>query len=175
MPHCVLTLRLIGLAFDVSDGQRPDNELSANNKKTCLREKPNLLQIAGYTYFPSCFLVGPQFSYRRYCDFINKEFNKYEGCQQAGLLRGAIGLIYMAVNVIGSGYFPDSYLISNEFTTHHGIFARWFILGLWGRITLYKYIACWLLTEGSAICFGKYIRIMQCCNLRCTYVNDIIQ
>lgn len=155
MPHCVLTLRLIGLAFDVTDGQRPVEELSAANKKTCLSRRPNWLEIAGYTYFPACFLVGPQFSFRRYESFINKEFDKYTGFTQAGLLRGGIGLIYLIVNVIGSGYFPDSYLISDDFSTRHNILARWLILGLWGRITLYKYISCWLMTEGSAICFGK--------------------
>lgn len=156
MPHCVLTLRLIGLAFDVADGERPANELSAANKKTCLNRRPSLLEIAGYTFFPSCFLVGPQFSFRRYDSFINKEFDQYTGFTSAGLQRGGVALIYLVINVIGSGYFPDSYLISNDFTARHGILSRWVILGLWGRITLYKYISCWLLTEGATMCFGTY-------------------
>lgn len=157
MPHCVLTLRLIGLAFDISDGKRPETELSVANKKSCVKVKPNLLELAAYTYFPASFLVGPQFSYRRYCSFINQEFGKYSGCLEAGAKRAAVGFIYLFVNVIGNGYISDNYIISNDFTQNHGIIARILLLGLWGRITLYKYISIWLLTESVAICFGKKI------------------
>lgn len=155
MPHCVLTLRLIGLAFDVADGQRPVSELSTANKKTYIARNPSWLEIAAYTYFPACFLVGPQFSFRRYESFINKEFDKYTGFTRAGTIRAAIGFAYLTVNIIGSGYFPDRYLVSDEFITNNNIFTRCMILGLWGRFTLYKYISCWLLTESVAICFGK--------------------
>lgn len=161
MPHCVLTLRLIGLAFDVSDGQRPDKELSENNKKSCVKRTPSLIEIAGYTFMPATFLVGPQFPFRRYESFINKEFDKYTGFTKAGLIRGGIGAIYLIVNTVGSSFISDKYLISNEFTEHNGIFTRWLIMGLWGRITLYKYISCWLLTEGAATCFGKKSHIIR--------------
>lgn len=77
MPHCVLVLRLIGLSFDISDGQEDEKNLSTENKKTALKTPPNLLEISSYVFFPASFLVGPQFSYRRYQSFINKEFNKY--------------------------------------------------------------------------------------------------
>lgn len=155
MPHCVLTLRLIGLAFDIADGQRPISELSAANKQSCLNRKPSLLEMAAYTYFPASVLIGPQFSFRRYESFINKEYEKYHGCMTAGSVRAAIGFAYLIVNIIGSSYFSDSYILSNDFTSRHNIFARCFILGLWGRFTLYKYISCWLLTESVAMCFGK--------------------
>lgn len=154
MPHCVLTLRLIGLAFDVSDGQRPESELSSSNKKSCLKTKPNLLEVAGFTYFPGSFLVGPQFSFRRYSSFINGEFNKYTGFASAGVKRALAGFAYLAVNVIGGGYLPDEYLYSDEFPADHNIFSRIFLLGIWSRITLYKYISIWLLAESVAICFG---------------------
>jgi len=154
MPHCVLTLRLIGLAFDVSDGQRPESELSAAQKKSCVKTKPNLLEIAAFTYFPASFLVGPQFSFRRYLSFINKEFDKYDGYMSAGAKRAAVGMFYLIVNVVGSGYLYDDYVISSDFTNNHGILMRMVLAGLWARITLYKYISCWILTESVAICFG---------------------
>lgn len=45
-------------------------ELSQEQKKKALSKIPSLLEVAGYTYFPASFLVGPQFSMRRYLDFV---------------------------------------------------------------------------------------------------------
>lgn len=155
MPHCVLTLRLIGLAFDIADGQRSADKLSATQKLSCIQQKPNLLEIAAFTYFPASFLVGPQFSFRRYTSLINQEFVKYDGNLAAGAKRAAIGACYLIVNVVGSGYLNDKYVISDDFSKNHGILMRMILIGLWGRITLYKYISCWILTESVAMCFGK--------------------
>lgn len=155
MPHCVLTLRLIGLAFDVSDGQRPDEKLSTENKKSCLRRIPSLLEIFAYTLFPASLLVGPQFSFRRYDSFVQKEFDKYKGHTRAGLIRGALGLAYLIVYQLGSAWIPDDYLLSAEFA-NRSIWHRWIMMGLWGKFLLYKYICCWLLSEGAAMCFGEF-------------------
>jgi lysophospholipid acyltransferase 5 len=45
-------------------------ELSQEQKKTALSKTPSLLEVAGYTYFPASFLVGPQFPMKRYQDFV---------------------------------------------------------------------------------------------------------
>lgn len=101
MPQCVLTLRLIGLAFNVWDGQKRDvrtlslfpviyvlshllpwrdnkshwsvlqEKLSDTQKQVALKERPSLLEIAAYAYFPGAFLIGPQFSMRRYLNYVN--------------------------------------------------------------------------------------------------------
>lgn len=77
MPHCVLVLRLIGLGFDIADGEQDDELLSIENRKSALRKLPTLFEIASYTYFPASVLVGPQFSFKRYDQFMNKDFEKY--------------------------------------------------------------------------------------------------
>lgn len=155
MPHCVLVLRLIGLSFDVSDGQRNEDQLSSENKKSCLKRIPNVIEVIAYTIFPASVLVGPQFSMRRYQRFINKDFDKYTGHFSVGLQRGCIGLFYLLMNQIGSAMIPDQYLLSSDYELS-SLFYKWLILGLWGKITLYKYISCWLLSEGVATCFGMY-------------------
>lgn len=157
MPHCVLTLRLIGLAFNIADGQRNEKDLSTTQQKLMIKTKPSLLEIAAFTYFPASFLVGPQFSYRRYLSFIDKEFDKYDGYLVAGSKRAAIGFCYLIINLIGSGYLNDKYVISSEFNNEYGIFMRLLLVAIWARITLYKYISCWLLTESVAICFGMIL------------------
>ena len=76
MPHCVLTLRLIGLTFDYYDGKKKPDQLSDQQKKMALVECPSLLEMCGHVYFPGAFLVGPQFSMKRYLDFTRGIFDK---------------------------------------------------------------------------------------------------
>lgn len=106
MPHCVLTLKLIALAFDLWDGQKlkQGKELSENNKKTAIVDSPSLIELLGFVYFPSCFLVGPIFSFRRYKQFVSEEFpldNEAPVYQAYGLNRLLQGLAYLAAFQIG--------------------------------------------------------------------------
>lgn len=71
MPHCVLTLRLIGLAFNYSDGHQDESKLSINQKKVSLKTLPSFLEVAAFVYFPGSFLVGPQFNIKSYLDYVN--------------------------------------------------------------------------------------------------------
>lgn len=153
MPHCVLVLRLIGLAFDISDGQQPDESLSLENKKTALNRFPNILELAGFTFFPASFLTGPQFPFRRYEKFTNKEFQKYTQNLTIGLRRGAIGVGYLIAHQIGMMFLSDNFMLTPEYEQKN-IIVKLLLLGLWGKFTLYKYIACWLMSEGVATCFG---------------------
>lgn len=155
MPHCVLVLRLIGLSFDVADGQRPPEKLSNENKKTCLDKAPGLLEIYSFALFPASLLIGPQFPFRRYNSFMNKDFGRYTGNMRAGLIRGGIGLAYLIVHQVGAIFVSDDYLLSEEYANSAYVY-KLVMLGLWGRMSLYKYISCWLLAEGVASCFGKY-------------------
>jgi hypothetical protein len=43
----------------------------------------------------------------------------------------------------------------------HSFIMKHVILGLWGRLTLYKYISCWLITEGVCIMSGKCNCILE--------------
>ena len=50
-------------------------KLSGDQQKTALSFTPTLIEIAGHTYFPASFMVGPQFSMRRYLDFVKVDLN----------------------------------------------------------------------------------------------------
>jgi len=76
MPHCVLTLRLIGLSFDYYDGRKKPEQLTPHQKTLALVEAPSLLEMCGHVYFPGGFLVGPQFSMKRYLDFTTQKFDQ---------------------------------------------------------------------------------------------------
>ncbi|GFU08843.1 lysophospholipid acyltransferase 5 [Nephila pilipes] len=158
MPQCVLTLRLIGLAWDVFDGQKPFEKLSNDQKKTALKKCPSLLEVAGHTYFFGGFMVGPQFPMKRYVDFIEGSFpgktlSGKPSCIGAGLKRLSQGILILSLYQIGNMFIPEKTLLSAEYME----FALWkklIIIGLWGKIALYKYVACWLISEGSCIMTG---------------------
>ncbi|XP_068148421.1 lysophospholipid acyltransferase 5 [Drosophila tropicalis] len=153
MPHCILVLRMIGYGFDLTDGLKPQSELSEDQKETNLPQFPSLLELLAFAYFPGGFLVGPQFPYRRYQRFIDGEFRKHKGQLEAGLNRLAAGVLYLIVSQVGLYYLPDSYFLSPEFT-QLSLIRRMYYLGFWAKFSLYKYISCWLFTEGALICIG---------------------
>ncbi|RVE43584.1 hypothetical protein evm_011768 [Chilo suppressalis] len=158
MPHCVLTLKLIALSFDLWDGEKMlkgDASLSENNKKTALVKSPSFLELIGFIYFPSCFLVGPIFSFRRYYDYLNDKFPLHETeiYDKVAMKRFLQGLAYLAAFQIGVSVFNMKFMLSEEFREVN-IFYRHIYCGLWAHFALYKYISCWLLTEASCIRFG---------------------
>lgn len=110
MPHCVLTLKLIALAFDLWDGQKmmKGEQLSENNKLTALVSPPSLEELFGFIYFPACFLVGPIFSFKRYQDFVSDKFpilTKGDEMAMEAMIRLVQGLIYLIAFQVGSKHY----------------------------------------------------------------------
>uniref|UniRef100_A0A2L2Y2V1 Lysophospholipid acyltransferase 5 n=1 Tax=Parasteatoda tepidariorum TaxID=114398 RepID=A0A2L2Y2V1_PARTP len=158
MPQCVLTLRLIGLVLDVFDGQKPHDKLSNDQKKTALKSCPSILEVAGHTYFFGGFMVGPQFPMKRYIDFIEGNFPgkalaKKPSCMGAAVKRLGLGILVLSLFQVGNMFVPEKVLLSDEFM-NYALWKKLFIIGIWGKVTLYKYISCWLISEGSCILTG---------------------
>ncbi|KAH8360525.1 lysophospholipid acyltransferase 5 [Drosophila serrata] len=153
MPQCILVLRMIGFGFDVTDGLKAESDLSKDQKETALKNPPSLLELLAFAYFPSGFLVGPQFPYRRYQAFINGQYREHEGSVEASARRFGAGAFYLVVCQVGLSYFPDSYFLTPEFAKQ-AFLKKIYYLGFWAKFSLYKYISCWLLTEGALIGIG---------------------
>lgn len=63
MPHCVLTLRLIGLAFDIADGTLPEEKMSKDMKRLAIKpqDRPDFLEVATFTV--SALITGSSSTY----------------------------------------------------------------------------------------------------------------
>ncbi|KAM3969055.1 lysophosphatidylcholine acyltransferase 3 protein nessy [Aphomia sociella] len=158
MPHCVLTLKLIALSYDLWDGQLmvKGEKLSENNKKTALTSSPTFLELIGFVYFPACFMVGPIFSFRRYKDYISDNFplnTEAKVYEYHGSYRLIQGILYLIAFQVGGSVFSMKYMLSDEFS-ENSIFYRHIYCGLWAHFALYKYVSCWLITEAACIRFG---------------------
>lgn len=159
MPQCVLVLRLIGVAFDYFDGHQKEDTLSADSKKYMLKSLPHPLEFFGFAVFPATFMVGPQFPMRRYQSYVAGEFGDQSNprnppeSESAALKRFGLGVLYLMLFQILGVLVSDEFLISDGFKNTSFLWKH-FLLGLWGRYTLYKYVCCWLLAEGGCILFG---------------------
>ncbi|KAH7955512.1 hypothetical protein HPB52_001186 [Rhipicephalus sanguineus] len=131
--------------------------LPHDQKRTALANVPTFLEVMGHSYFFGGFLVGPQFPMKRYLDFTQGHF--FHGktvkppCIVPALSRLALGMGCLLFSLIGSGYLDEKFLLSDEFVTH-GPAMRLILMGMWQVVTLHKYVACWLLSEGSCIMAG---------------------
>ncbi|XP_055531137.1 lysophospholipid acyltransferase 5 [Wyeomyia smithii] len=151
MPHCVLVLRLIGLAFDISDSHEKERQGKKDDR--CI-DPPSLLELVAFTYFPASVLVGPQFSMLRYRRFIDGLYEQHTtGAPAYSAKKFLQGTFYLIVNQVGSQLVSDTYLLSADFE-QESLLMKHIYLGLWGRCALYKYISIWLLAEGAAVLFG---------------------
>uniref|UniRef100_A0A3P8R6V7 Lysophospholipid acyltransferase 5 n=1 Tax=Astatotilapia calliptera TaxID=8154 RepID=A0A3P8R6V7_ASTCA len=157
MPHCVLTLKLIGLAFDYYDGGKEPSKLSAEQKESALRSVPSLLEVCGFSYFYGGFLVGPQFTLRSYQRLVARELTdcpgKVPNSVVPAMKRFALGFLCLVIYAIFSPHYPDSYYLTDEYEAQPFWYRCVFIL-LWGKIILYKYVSCWVIAEGVCILTG---------------------
>ncbi|XP_062848788.1 lysophospholipid acyltransferase 5 [Trichomycterus rosablanca] len=157
MPHCVLTLKLIGLSLDYYDGGKDPSKLSAEQKTSALPTTPSFLEVCGFSYFYGGFLVGPQFTLRNYICLVSREMTDSPGQLPNSVIpafqRFFLGLICLGIFTIFGPYYPDSYYLTDEFEAQPFWYRCVYIL-LWAKVNLYKYVSCWLITEGVCILTG---------------------
>uniref|UniRef100_F6TS03 Lysophospholipid acyltransferase 5 n=1 Tax=Equus caballus TaxID=9796 RepID=F6TS03_HORSE len=157
MPHCVLTLKLIGLAVDYFDGGKEQNSLSSEQQKYAIRGVPSLLEVAGFSYFYGAFLVGPQFSMNHYMKLVQGQLTDIPGkipnSTKPALKRLSLGLVYLVGYTLLSPHITEEYFLTEDYDSRPFWFRCMYML-VWGKFVLYKYVTCWLVTEGVCILTG---------------------
>jgi len=148
-----MVLHLIGLTFDVSDSIKKPEVLGISDSRPY--KIPSLLEVFGFAYFPPTVIIGPQFSFKRYYEFVDHKYDVGQHYFSFGLTRFLTGVLYLSIyQLLFMFVVPDSFFMSSDFDEKNIIY-KIFLVGIWGRASLYKYISCWILSEGAAICAGK--------------------
>ncbi|CAG0899338.1 unnamed protein product [Cyprideis torosa] len=178
MPHCVLTLRLIAVAFDVYDGHRPPKELSKEQQRLCISDRMSLLELLAHCYYPTAVLVGPQFSLRHYRNYISGDLYKSDfnpattgatlpvdfetaatkspeipPTTRSAMAKFGVGFCYIVFYQYGRQQLPYEYIFGPEFKDLN-FFWKVSMIFCWGKVNMAKYILCWLLQEGASIVMG---------------------
>ncbi|KAG8435770.1 hypothetical protein GDO86_013639 [Hymenochirus boettgeri] len=157
MPHCVLTLKLIGLTFDYYDGGKNKESLTEEQKRYFILGVPSLVEVCGFSYYYGGFLVGPQFSMCSYQKLVRGELTDVEGQRPnsigPAMNRLCLGLFFLVIYTVIGPHLPDNYFLSDEYA-NQPFWYRCVYMTIWGKVTLYKYVTCWLVTEGVCILSG---------------------
>ncbi|RCN46331.1 MBOAT family protein [Ancylostoma caninum] len=156
-PYCIMTLRFTGLVMDIYDGAHFET-LKADQKKTAIKEKPGLLEIAAFGLFYTGTFAGPQFTLSKFRAYVNGDWLDENGQPKQSALMPSLGRFiggctYMVLNQWGAVWIPDMFFNSQEFF-EMSFFWRWTWTTIWFRLTMYRYCAMWLITEGAAILNG---------------------
>ncbi|XP_078616446.1 lysophospholipid acyltransferase 5-like isoform X2 [Branchiostoma floridae x Branchiostoma japonicum] len=155
-PQCVLTLRLIGLAWDIYDGTKPPEKQSESQKKVVLNRSPTLLEVSGFVYHFGGLLVGPQFPMKQYLFSIGVLTSTEEKPPISIMLalnRLAMGAVYLSLFTLQTIYLPDDYMISQGFEDL-SLLSRWGFVTIWAKLFICKLIGVWLISEGVGIICG---------------------
>ena len=158
-PHCVLTLRLIGLTFDLYDGERARRQgrqvLSKDQKETALEETPSLLEILSHSFFLGGYFVGPPITMKKYKQSVSPSYQASlpDSPLGYGLQRLALGFLYLILHLIGSLWLPNDWPVSQQFSSSL-LVTKLVLLVVWAKVAIAKYISAWLIAEGVWVISG---------------------
>ncbi|XP_031550403.1 lysophospholipid acyltransferase 5-like [Actinia tenebrosa] len=158
VPHCILCLRLIGIAWDYYDGNNfNNNKISEDMKATRISTPPTLFEMTGFCYFFGGVLVGPQFSIRRYQSLVDgtlqdKDIDRSSSIQ-AGLQRFFFGIVYLVLFVVFNFSFNKNHFLSEWFENISLLHRFWFFIWFY-EVMYMKYLGLFLVSEGCCIITG---------------------
>lgn len=155
MPHCVLTLRLIGVAMDCYDGSRPEEELSKDQKISKLSSVPSLLEMCSHVFYMGSYFVGPQHSMTKFRGFIQRNIDDGDmtGSIGFGTRRFVLAWVYFGMHLGLGKIAPHDFVMSSEFASLP-YWQMYLYMTFWVKSILAKYIGAWLLSEGACIYSG---------------------
>jgi len=159
MPQCVLCLRLIGLSWDVYDGERQrmkPTSLSPDQKKSALASSPNILELLSHSFFVGGYFVGPQFTMKKYQQVTTPEYQARlptPGPLSFGFRRLLLAVGYMLFHLIGSMFLPELWPTTASYQAS-SLPTKLLLLPLWCKFILAKYLSLWLMAEGVCALSG---------------------
>jgi lysophospholipid acyltransferase 5 len=110
-----------------------------------------------HSFFVGGFFVGPQFSMKKFQNYIQRNINEdISSPNMFALKRLGLGCSYLLFHLIGDMYFPTDYVQTPEFDELN-YFKKSIVFALWVKIILAKYISVWLMAEGTCILAGNNI------------------
>lgn len=158
-PHCMITLRLIGLTFDLYDGEKTRRHgrqaLTEDQKKTALEETPSVLEILSHSLFLGGYFVGPFIPMKKYQQFVSPDYQaSLPGSPLSyGFKRLGLGVLYLILHLVGSLWLPSDWPTSRYFSST-SLLTKLVLLPFWFKAMLAKYLAAWLMAEAVCVIAG---------------------
>lgn len=166
MSQCVLTLKMIQVATDCSDGLKPLEKIKPDRLETVISAEkfPNLLEFISYSTYYNTVFVGPQMTlahYRNYLDAVHVKkagfLNFRSETRKIGLTKLIVSLSMMAFFALAcSSALDDSVWLTEDgaFFTSFSYFEKIKFITIYGNLKMFRYVSTWSLVEGSLILAG---------------------
>ncbi|KAK9500873.1 hypothetical protein O3M35_002048 [Rhynocoris fuscipes] len=138
----IMTLKLIGLAFELHDTNKGLKEERKDAEFEAMKiPEPSFSDIVHYSLCYVGVLTGPYFSYRMYLDMLNTPFGKYVNCWDQTIERVKLIPLYVVIFLALNKYFPFDYALTDEFYNERSLgFRLWYVLPLFGQFKTRMYI-----------------------------------
>merc|ERR1712079_662849 len=97
--------------------QKKPEELSKDQKDNALTEVPSILEVCSQSFFIGGYFVGPQFSMRKFQNFIQRNINEdLPPSRRFAFKRFGIGLCYLLGHLLGDKFIaPVEFVETPEF------------------------------------------------------------
>ena len=159
-PHCVLALKLIGLAtslYDYNTGKKMDEKSSTDRLFVLDSSKVDVLEVLGFCCLFCTSFVGPQVSFRRYREFVNGTLYDREntgGNLSYALNRFALAIAYSVFYVNIIQYLPSTQYILTPGYTSLPFIKRMLITTGHFYMFYKRYTIVWLLADSASAALG---------------------
>lgn len=100
----ILHFQIIGLAFEVHDSYEKGDEDHSQHEKNKI--SPSIMDVVHYSFCYVGVLTGPYFSYKTFCDYLTKRYEKFAPCESITLKKIKFVPLYMVIFLISSYYYP---------------------------------------------------------------------
>jgi hypothetical protein len=159
-PLMIVTIKLTMLAFNFSDGEKKDEDLTPFWKQNAVRELPGLLEYYSYVFFWVTAVTGPGFHFSEFKPFIDESLFKGK---KYSTFKPFITVFLQAILCLGIFFvasltFPFEWIYSDEFQQYNLIVKCLYVyvclVGLRCR-----YYFTWKMAEASANLSGFGLRI----------------
>jgi len=158
MPGCVLTLRLIGLAFDCHDGTKETEKLRPEQKERAIKEKPSVLDTFAFAFNFNGVLIGPQFPYSTHNQLVSGTLIPENGPPKTGLaatktLIHGVSMLILHQVMCSDAWFSNEFMETDEFFSKP-FWYRVSYISVNGIFFFHKHVATWTIIRGGNILCG---------------------
>jgi len=133
----IMTLKMMGLAFEVHDSigrkktlAKEDDKSSNLQLESDLRsiENPSAKDIFHYAFCHAGILTGPYYSFRTWTDMYGQRWSRWANCDKALVERGYILPVYVILFILSGRFFPLDIVKDDTFYEESSILWRIFYM-----------------------------------------------
>lgn len=155
MIQMILTLKCVGLSFEVNQAAQKQNNRSSYEKELL---HLGFVDVLYYAFNFIGLLTGPYYTYKTYLDYFRFSFGQYADCTKATIDKFLAVPIYIGVYLLTGYFWPLEYAKSDEFYEVRGVLYRlWYMFPTFLIFRMRMYAG---MTLSECVCtisgFGAY-------------------